>query len=96
MTEKVQNQLEDALDFKVAEKYAEERLENIRTFVQTNPDYYIRQFDKIGGSARFTPTFNASAGILGPIWFGARGLWMWALPFLIIETLGYVQIARVD
>ena len=94
MTEKVQNQLEDALDFKVAEKYAEERLENIRTFVQTNPDYYIRQFDRIGGSARFTPTFNASAGILGPIWFGARGLWMWALPFLIIETLGYVQIAR--
>lgn len=94
MTETVQTQLDDAIDFKVAEKFAEERLENIRTFVQTNPDYYISQFDKIGGSSRFTPTFNASAGLLGPIWFGARGLWMWALPFLIIETLGYVQIAR--
>ena len=94
MTETAQTQLDDAIDFKVAEKFAEERLDNIRTFVQTNPDYYINQFDKIGGSSRFTPTFNASAGILGPIWFGARGLWMWALPFLIIETLGYVQIAR--
>ncbi len=94
MTENVTNKLDDAIDFEIAEKYAAERRENIRTFVQTNPDYYIAQFDKIGGSARFTPTFNLTAGILGPIWFGARGLWMWALPFLIVETLGYVQVVR--
>ncbi len=94
MTNGTNSQLDDAIDFAVVEKYAEERRENIRTFVQTNPDYYIAQFEKIGGSARFTPTFNAVAGLLGPIWFGARGLWMWALPFLIAETLGYVQIAR--
>ncbi len=94
MTEVVQNQLEDALDPKVAEKYAAERKANIRNFVRTNPDYYIAQFDKIGGSSRFTPTLNYAAGLLGPVWFGARGLWIWALPFLIVETLGYVQIAR--
>ncbi len=94
MTETTSNQLDDAIDFEIAERYAEERVENIRTFVQTNPDYYIAQFDKIGASARFTFTFNPTAGILGPIWFGARGLWMWALPFLIVETLGYVQIVR--
>ncbi len=94
MTEIVSSQLDDAIDFKVAEKYAEQRCENIRTFVETNSDYYIAQFDKIGASARFTPTFNPTAGILGPVWFGARGLWKWALPFLIVETLGYVQIVR--
>jgi len=94
MTETVSNQLDDAIDLEAAKKYAEQRRENIRTFVETNTDYYISQFDKIGASARFTPTFNPTAGILGPIWFGARGLWMWALPFLIVETLGYVQIVR--
>ena len=94
MTQPVSTQLDDAIDFEIAERYVEERRENIRTFVQTNPDYYVSQFEKIGGSARFTPTFNPTAGILGPIWFGARGLWMWALPFLIVETLGYVQIIR--
>jgi glycine betaine/proline transport system permease protein len=74
--------------------YAEERRENIRTFVRTNPDYYIRNFDKIGASSRFTPTLNLMAGLFGPVWFGARGLWSWALPFLILETIAFVQLAR--
>jgi glycine betaine/proline transport system permease protein len=81
-------------DGAAAQAYAEERRANIRTFVRTNPDYYIRNFDRIGASSRFTPTFNPMAGLFGPIWFGARGLWNWALPFLILETLGFVQIAR--
>ncbi len=87
------NPLEDTKS-EAALAYAEERRENIQTFVGTSPDYYIRMFDKIGASARFTATFNAMAGLFGPIWFGARGLWSWALPFLILETLGFVQIAR--
>ena len=74
--------------------YAEERRANIRTFVRTSPDYYITNFNKIGASSRFTPTFNAMAGLFGPVWFGARGLWSWALPFLILEVLALVQIAR--
>ncbi len=93
MTDAAPDKLE-AIDTAAAEEYAANRRENIRTFVRTNPEYYIAQFDKIGGSQRFTPTLNVTAGILGPIWFGARGLWMWAVPFLILETLGFVQIAR--
>ncbi|MCR9111899.1 MAG: ABC transporter permease subunit [Rhodobacteraceae bacterium] len=93
MTDKAVNPLEDT-DTDAARAYAEERRENIRAFVRTNPDYYIRNFEKIGASSRFTPTFNLMAGIFGPIWFGARGLWSWALPFLILEALGFVQIAR--
>ena len=87
------NPLEDTTS-KAALAYATERRDNIRTFVRTNPDYYISTFDKIGASSSFTPTFNLMAGVFGPVWFGARGLWNWALPFLIIETLALVQIAR--
>ena len=87
------NPLEDT-ESEAALAYAEERRESIRAFVRTNPDYYIRNFDKIGASSRFTATFNLMAGLFGPVWFGARGLWTWALPFLIFETLALVQIAR--
>lgn len=87
------NPLEDT-ESDAAQAYAEKRRENIRTFVRTSPDYYIRMFDKIGASSKFTPTLNLLAGLFGPVWFGARGLWNWALPFLIIETLALVQLAR--
>jgi glycine betaine/proline transport system permease protein len=93
MSDAAANPLEDT-NTDAARAYAEERRENIRTFVRTSPDYYIRNFDRIGASSRFTPTFNVMAGLFGPVWFGARGLWSWALPFLIIETLAFVQIAR--
>ena len=93
MKDDMTNPLEDT-ESDAARAYAEERRENIRIFVRTNPDYYIRNFDKIGASARFTPTFNVFAGLFGPIWFGGRGLWTWALPFLILEALAFVQIAR--
>mmetsp|Transcript_27060 Transcript_27060/g.49229 ORF Transcript_27060/g.49229 Transcript_27060/m.49229 type:complete len:514 (+) Transcript_27060:3244-4785(+) len=87
------NPLEDT-ESEAALAYAEERRENIRTFVRTSPDYYIANFDKVGASARFTATFNAMAGLFGPVWFGARGLWSWALSFLVIEAIAFVQIAR--
>ena len=87
------NPLEDT-ESEAALAYAEERRADIRTFVQTNPEYYIANFDKIGASSRFTPTVNLLAGIFGPVWFGARGLWSWALPFLILEVIAFVQIAR--
>ena len=87
------NPLEDTTS-KGALAYAAERRENIRAFVRTSPDYYIRMFDKVGSSSSFTPTFNLMAAIFGPVWFGARGLWNWALPFLIIEAVAFVQIAR--
>ena len=93
MSEIQKNPLEDTQS-DAALVYAEERCQNIRTFVRTNPEYYIRNFDKIGTSAQFTLTFNFLASVFGPIWFGARGLWAWALSFLILEALAFVQIAR--
>ncbi|NNF77955.1 MAG: ABC transporter permease subunit, partial [Rhizobiales bacterium] len=71
-----------------------ERRERVAEFVRTSPDYYATEFKKIGGSPKFIATFNMFAGLFGPIWFGARGLWKWALIFLIVETFAFVQMAR--
>ncbi len=71
-----------------------ERMRKVAEFVGTNPIYYSHNFERIGSDSRFVWTFNLWAGVLGPIWFGARGLWNWGLTFLIIETFGFVQIIR--
>ena len=73
---------------------SENREALIPTFVATNSSYYQRQFDRIGSRARFTWTFNRVAALLGPIWFGMRGLWNWGLPFIILETFAIIQLAR--
>ena len=68
MSEIAQNPLE-ATDTQAALAYAADRRKNVRVFVRTNGEYYIRQFDRIGASAKFTATFNPMAGLFGPICF---------------------------
>ncbi len=68
--------------------------QRIIEFVRTNPEYYIQKFGDINSRSGFTLTFNFWAGVLGPVWYAARGLWNWALTFLIIETFAFVQIVR--
>ncbi|MDC3143338.1 DUF2628 domain-containing protein, partial [Candidatus Pelagibacter sp.] len=70
------------------------RSELITDFVKTNSNYYIKQFQQIGSKPTFSFSFNFYAAILGPIWFGMRNIWNWALTFLIIETFSVVQIIR--
>ncbi len=70
------------------------RSELITDFVKSNPQYYIKEFQKIGSKPSFSFSFNLYAAILGPIWFGMRNIWNWALAFLIIETFSVVQIIR--
>ena len=72
----------------------ENRGELLERFVETSPAYYREQFAKIGASAKFVWTFNLAAALLGPIWYGMRSLWKWGLPFVILETFGFIQIAR--
>jgi len=66
----------------------------IEQFVETNPDYYAKQFKKIGAKTGFSWTFNWAAALLGPVWFGMRNLWKWGLPFVMLEVFAYIQIAR--
>ena len=93
MNETAPNPLLQTDPNKIAE-LEEERRARVAEFVRTNPDYYAAEFKKIGDSPKFTKTFNVLAGLFGPVWFGARGLWKWALAFLIIETFAFVQMAR--
>ncbi|MFK7997262.1 MAG: ABC transporter permease [Granulosicoccus sp.] len=66
----------------------------IAEFVGRSAAYYQRQFLAIGSKAGFRFTFNLAAALLGPIWFGMRGLWNWGLPFVILETMAVVQLGR--
>lgn len=86
--------IEDKSASELAENRAENRDELLREFVETNPDYYNKNFAAIGAKATFTWTFNIIAALLGPIWYGMRGLWNWGLPFVILETFALIQIAR--
>jgi len=71
-----------------------ERERQVARFVKTNPEYYGHEFAKIGSDSKFVWTLNIWAGVFGPIWFCARGMWNWGLTFLILETLAVVQIVR--
>ena len=70
------------------------RSELITNFVITSPDYYIKAFKKIGSKPSYSFSYNLFASLLGPIWFGIRNIWNYALAFLIIETFAVVQIIR--
>jgi len=85
--------ISDKSSEQLAEGRAEDRNELLRGFVKTSPEYYSQQFARIGASSKFTWTFNWVAALLGPIWYGMRGLWNWGLPFVILETFAYIQIA---
>ena len=70
------------------------RSELISNFVISNSEYYIEEFKKIGSKPSYSFSFNLFAALLGPIWFGMRNIWNYALAFLIIETFAVVQIIR--
>lgn len=67
---------------------------DVKTFVSVNEDYYQTQFQKIGDKRGFSTTWNWAAFVLGSIWFGMRSLWSFFLPFVALETLAVVQMAR--
>ncbi|GIT91562.1 hypothetical protein JANAI62_20190 [Jannaschia pagri] len=66
----------------------------IDAFVGTGQDYYRRVFATMMEAPGYRLTVNWAAALLGPIWFGARGLWSWFLGVLVLEALAYIQIGR--
>lgn len=67
---------------------------DVRTFVTTNDAYYDQQFKAIGDKRGFLVTWNTAAFLLGSIWYGMRSLWSYFLPFVALETMAVVQLAR--
>ncbi|MEM8569630.1 MAG: ABC transporter permease subunit [Pseudomonadota bacterium] len=64
----------------------------IDEFVGQSQPYYRTVFATMLRAPGYKFTLNWAAGLLGPIWFGARGLWSWFLGVLILETAAYIQI----
>lgn len=75
---------------------AEDRVELLKQFIglKRSAHYYRREFTRIGDTTAFVWSFNLSAALLGPVWFGMRGLWKWGLPFVIVETFALTRIMR--
>ncbi|MGH1353141.1 MAG: ABC transporter permease [Methyloligellaceae bacterium] len=67
---------------------------DVKEFVSVNERYYETQFKTIGEKYGFAFTWNWAAFLLGSIWYGMRSLWFYYLPFVALETLAVVQLAR--
>ncbi len=72
----------------------EDHSDLIREFVGIRQEYYQRVFEKLGNRAGMRWSFNLNAAILGPVWFGMRGLWNWCMLFAVLETFSFIQISR--
>lgn len=79
-------------DAQIKAETAERLSKLIGEFVGQGQEYYKRVFSRMMEAPGYRFTLNPAAGLLGPIWFGARGLWSWFLSFLILETLAFIQI----
>lgn len=66
----------------------------IADFVGSGASYYKQQFDRLDESTSPFLSFNAAAAILGPIWWGARHLWLFFWIFLFFECVAFAQIFR--
>lgn len=63
-------------------------------FVGRSAEYYRKVFAYVMEAPGYRFTLNMAAGLLGPVWFGARGLWNWFLGFMILETFALIQIGK--
>ncbi|MEM8656844.1 MAG: ABC transporter permease subunit [Pseudomonadota bacterium] len=66
----------------------------VRDFTVSGAEYYAQTFAYMLEAPGYRFTLNWAAGLLGPVWFGARGLWGWFLTFLILECAAFIQIGR--
>ena len=66
----------------------------VKQFVAVGESYYKEKFKIISDKRGFAFTWNWAAFIFGSIWFGMRSLWTYFLPFVALETLAVVQLAR--
>lgn len=70
-----------------------ERIGNlVEEFVGQGSPYYRKTFAYMMQAPGYRFTFNIAAALLGPVWFGARGLWSWFLGFMLLETFAFIQI----
>ncbi len=64
----------------------------IAEFTGRSQQYYQRVFSHMMQAPGYRFTLNMAAALLGPVWFGARGLWSWFLGTLILDTLAFILV----
>ncbi len=67
---------------------------SVAEFVQTNENYYSKEFAKIQGTNGFAFSWNMMAALCGPLWGAMRGAWGFFWTFLVLELFALVQIGR--
>ncbi|MEL6574603.1 MAG: ABC transporter permease subunit, partial [Pseudomonadota bacterium] len=86
--------MKDAANTNIQPETARQLGDLVTTFTGKGADYYRQVFAYMMEAPGYRFTLNWIAGLLGPIWFGARGLWSWFLGFLLLETLAWIQIGQ--
>ncbi len=77
----------------MSDNHATERLNPlIDEFVGQNQSYYRGVFGTMLLAPGYKFTLNWGAALLGPVWYGARGLWSWFLGMLLLETVAFILI----
>ncbi|MXZ81430.1 MAG: ABC transporter permease subunit [Gammaproteobacteria bacterium] len=77
-----------------AGELSEDHEELVHEFVGTGRNYYLRVFHKLGSRSGLRWSFNPMATLLGPVWYGMRGIWNWCMLFAVLEAFSFIQIAR--
>jgi glycine betaine/proline transport system permease protein len=68
--------------------------DSIQRFAGRNGAYYVREFNKIQSTSRFSLSFNWGSALAGPVWAGARGLWGLFCCLAILELLMLVPLGQ--
>ncbi|MFZ1467856.1 MAG: ABC transporter permease subunit [Paracoccaceae bacterium] len=70
----------------------QDQTDAVHQFTERSGDYYPRVFAKIGQGTGWMASFNVAAFLLGPLWLGARALWLAFWLAFMAETFAVVLI----
>ncbi len=76
----------------MTEQPTENQTELVRRFTGRSGDYYARVFERIGQTGGWHASFNVAAFLLGPLWLGARALWLAFWVAFMVEIFAVVLV----
>ncbi len=79
-------------DIKVNEIFNQTETDDIKQFLGSSQDYYLRSFKQITQGQKFS--LNLSAALFGPLWAASRNVWSLFWLFLATDIIGLIAIFR--
>lgn len=74
------------------EPQIESETTRVQQFTGHAGDYYPQLFERIGQTTGWRASFNKTAFLLGPLWLGARALWLAFWIVFVVEIFAVVMI----